>query len=139
MEPRSRLPVAGNNRPPTQEDTMMRSFFITLAVLFGFATAAFAADPVGSYKIEGANPGGSGSYQGTAEVTKTGQTYHVVWDIAGTRYEGTALGDQSFIAITYRSGNDTGLALYVQDGANWKGVWTYAGGTAMGHETWTRQ
>ncbi len=117
----------------------MRSFFIAFAMLCGAVTTALAADPVGSYKIEGSNPGGSGAYQGTAEVTKTGQTFHVVWDIGGTKYEGTAIGDQNFMAITYRSGDNTGLALYAEDGGNWKGVWTYAGGTAMGSEVWKRQ
>jgi hypothetical protein len=116
----------------------MRSLFVALAMLGGFATAALAADPVGSYKIEGSNPSG-GSYQGTAEVTKTGQTYQVVWDIGGTKYQGTAIGDQNFMAITYRAGDNTGLALYGEDGGNWKGVWTYAGGTSMGSEVWKRQ
>jgi hypothetical protein len=107
-------------------------------MLCGFATAAFAADPTGSYKIEGANPSGT-AYEGTATVTKTGQTYQVVWEVGGTKYEGTAIGDQNFMAITYRSGDNTGLALYGEDGGNWKGVWTYAGGTSMGTETWKRQ
>src|SRR6516164_7244606 len=101
---------------------MMRSLFIALTLLWGFATAAFAADPVGTYHIEGHNPSGS-TYEGSVTVTKTGDTYRVVWDIGGTKYEGTAIGDKDFMAVTYRSGDSTGLALYGEDGGNWKGVW----------------
>jgi hypothetical protein len=43
------------------------------------------------------------------------------------------------MAISYKSGSETGLALYGEDGGGWKGVWTYQGGTALGAETWARQ
>ena len=55
------------------------------------------------------------------------------------RQELPALGDSRFLAVTYRSGDNTGLALYAQDGDGWKGVWTYAGGRTMGTEVWERQ
>jgi hypothetical protein len=41
--------------------------------------------------------------------------------------------------VSYRSGNDTGLALYREDGSNWDGIWTYAGGKQIGMERWLRQ
>jgi hypothetical protein len=41
--------------------------------------------------------------------------------------------------VSYRSGNDTGLALYGADGGNWTGIWTYAGGRQVGPEAWKRQ
>jgi hypothetical protein len=116
----------------------MRSLFVAFAVLSCFATAAFAADPVGSYNVEGKNPSGN-SYEGTVTVTKTGDTYKVEWKIGDTIYDGTGIGNKNFIAITYRSGDDTGLALYGEDGGNWKGVYAYAGGTSLGAEVWKRQ
>ncbi|HLH89081.1 MAG TPA: hypothetical protein VKX28_11525 [Xanthobacteraceae bacterium] len=116
----------------------MRSFLVALAMLFSFATVAFAADPVGTYEVEGKNPNGS-KYEGSVTVTKTGDTYHVVWDVGGTKFVGTGIGNKDFIAITYRTGDSTGLALYGQDGDNWAGVWTYAEGTKMGAEAWKRQ
>ncbi|HEY1542347.1 MAG TPA: hypothetical protein VGG01_08055 [Xanthobacteraceae bacterium] len=116
----------------------MRSLFVALTMLCGLATAAFAADPVGTYKVQGANPSGS-KYEGTVTVTKTGQTYEVVWEIGDTKYEGTGIGNKDFIAVTYHSGDNTGLALYGEDGGNWRGVWTYAGGTAIAAEIWQRQ
>jgi hypothetical protein len=116
----------------------MRFLLVAVAMLFSLATVAFAADPVGTYEVQGNNPGGT-AYEGTVTVTKTGDTYHVVWEVGGTKYTGTAIGNKDFLAITYRSGDYTGLALYGQDGGNWKGVWTYAEGTAMGAEAWKRQ
>lgn len=109
------------------------------AAVFLFATPVLADDPVGSYGVVGNNPGGGSSYQGEVVVERTGDTYRVTWTIAGTRYTGTGLGDGKFIAISYRSGNDTGLALYGANGADWQGVWTYAGGQQVGTERWTRR
>lgn len=111
---------------------------LTAAVLLWSLVAAFAADPVGKYDVEGSSPDGS-KYSGTVTVTKTDQTFRVVWIIGDTRYIGTAIGNKDFIAVSYRSGNNTGLALYGTDGDDWKGVWTYAGGTTMGTEVRNRR
>ncbi len=112
---------------------------LAAALLCVSAPLALAANPVGHYLITGQNPGGGDTYKGTADVTKTGDTYHVVWTIDGTKYIGTAIGDKNFMAITYRSGNDTGLALYGDQGDDWAGIWTYADGRTLGTEHWTRQ
>ncbi len=104
-----------------------------------WSAAAFAADPVGSYDIEGSNPGGGSSYRGTVTVERTGETYRVVWVVGGTRYVGTGIGNREFLAVSYRSGSDTGLAMYGSEGGNWKGIWTYAGGQRIGAEMWKRQ
>ena len=54
-------------------------------------TAAFAADPVGRYQVEGGNPGDSGAYRGVVTVQKTGQTYRVIWTIGSSRFVGTGI------------------------------------------------
>jgi hypothetical protein len=118
---------------------LMRIFSATALAACVLGTAAWAADPVGSYDVAGSNPGGNGSYTGMVRVEKTGETYKVTWEIAGTRYIGTALGDQRFLGVSYRTGNNTGLALYGEEGSDWVGVWTYAGGTELGKEKWTRR
>lgn len=104
-----------------------------------FVGPVFAAEPAGTYRIEGSNPGGGSAYSGTVTVTRTGETYSVIWVVGGTRYIGTGIGNKEFIAVSYRSGNDTGLALYGADGGNWKGIWAYAGGRQVGAERWSRQ
>lgn len=111
----------------------------TLAALALSCTLAFAADPVGKYDVEGSNPGGGSTYSGTVTVARTGDTYSVVWVIGGTRYVGTGIGDKNFIAVSYRTGNQSGLALYGEDGDDWAGLWTYAGGRQVGAERWKRQ
>jgi hypothetical protein len=110
-----------------------------IAALFISTAAAFAADPVGSYDVTGSNPNGGAKYHGTVVVTRTGQTYRVVWQIGNERYIGTGIGDKDFLAVSYRSGNDSGLALYGADGGNWAGVWTYAGSRQIGAELWKRE
>ncbi|HEX3709452.1 MAG TPA: hypothetical protein VHV56_06150 [Pseudolabrys sp.] len=116
----------------------MRYLFVAVALIWS-ATAAFAADPSGKYTVEGANPGHGSKYEGTVTISKNGDTYRVVWIVGNTRYIGTGIGNDKFIAVSYRSGNETGLALYGAEGDNWQGVWTYAGGNKIGTEVWTRE
>ena len=63
---------------------MRHLFAIGAAALLWSTAAAFAADPVGSYSVEGTNPGSGSRYSGTVTVEKTGQTYRVIWVVAGT-------------------------------------------------------
>jgi hypothetical protein len=117
----------------------MRHLFAIGAAALLLSTAAFAADPTGSYSVEGTNPGAGSRYSGTVTVERTGQTYRVVWNVGGNRYIGTGIGDKDFMAVSYISGRDTGLALYGASGGNWSGVWTYAGGRQIGTEVWKRE
>ncbi len=118
---------------------MHRLLAVSAAALLLSAATAFAADPTGEYSVAGSNPGSGSRYGGTVTVEKTGQTYRVVWVVGGQRYVGTGIGDKDFLAVSYRSGNETGLALYGAKGDNWSGVWTYANGRQIGTEVWTRE
>ena len=110
----------------------------TAALLFAY-TVAHATDPVGHYKVEGTSPDDGGAYSGVVVVTKTGDTYKVVWTIDGTKYFGTGIGADDFITISYAADGKTGVALYGHSKGGWKGAWTYAGGTKLGTETWTAE
>jgi hypothetical protein len=110
-----------------------------LTATFALITVAAFADPVGRYTVEGKNPGDGSSYSGTVSVEKTGQTYRVVWEVGGSRFIGTGVGNKDFLAISYRSGNNTGLALYGEENGSWVGIWAYANGQDLGAERWTRQ
>jgi len=103
------------------------------------AASAACADPVGTYAVEGANPGGGGRYKGIVSVEQTGETYRVIWVINDKQFIGTGIGDKKFIAVSYKVGANTGLALYGADGDGFTGVWAYAGGTTMGAERWLRK
>ena len=116
----------------------MRFLLVAAAMLLSVATA-FAADPVGTYGVKGTYLSGK-AYSGTVTVTKTGETYKVVWDIVGgNTFTGTAIGNGDFMAISYVYDNGTGLALVVADGGNWNSLWAPGGGTKIGKETWKRQ
>jgi hypothetical protein len=118
----------------------MRKYFAVIAAALLFSVTAAFADPVGSYFVEGTDPGRpDNKYTGTVTVEKTGETYSVVWVIGGTKYVGTGIGNKDFLAVSYRSGNQTGLALYGPQGSGWAGVWTYAGGSQMGTDRWVRR
>src|SRR5665213_587936 len=114
----------------------VKSFVTFVAILI--STAAFAGDPAGSYNVHGSNPGNGNKYSGTVQVEKTGDTYRVTWDIGGSTYVGTAIASTAGIAVTYRSGNATGLAIYSAKGDDWEGVWAYAGSKQIGGEAWIR-
>jgi len=115
----------------------MRCLSVVAALLI--STVAASADPVGSYSVVGSNPGNGAHYSGSVSISKTGDTYRVVWTIGGTQYVGTGIGNHDFLAVSYRSDNSTGLALYGADGGNWAGIWTYAGGRQVGEEVWNRR
>ena len=74
------------------------------------------ASPFGRYSVVGSNPGGQSRYSGTVTVERTG------------------IGSDKGFAVTYRSGAQTGLAIYSAQGDNWEGVWTYTGGQTVGGE-----
>jgi hypothetical protein len=116
---------------------MFARLLAAAAAVVLIATPVFA-DPVGKYSIRGTNPGDGRPYSGEVTVTKTGDTYRVVWLIGSDTYTGTGIGSDDFLAVSYRSGNETGLALYGRrpDGS-WHGIWTYAGGRQIGTDRWT--
>jgi hypothetical protein len=114
-------------------------FAISAAALLWSAVTAFAGELTGHYSVQGTNPGSTSRYGGTVSVEKTGQTYRVIWIVAGQRYIGTGIGNGEFVAVSYVSGRETGLALYAPNGDNWSGVWTFANGRQMGTEVWKRE
>jgi hypothetical protein len=114
------------------------------------------ADPTGSYNVVGRNADNGSTYKGTVEVSRTGATYKVVWDIGGKKSIGTGLGSHFENAGTIVTGpasdKDTGLSVgylnkdsfgvatyYLQADGSWSGVWSYGGSQHTTSETWTRQ
>lgn len=109
------------------------------AALVMSALVSFAGEPEGTYKVVGSNPGGGSRYTGTVVVEKTDQTYKVTWTIGGDTYVGTGIGSTEGLAVSYRSGNQSGLAIYGAKGDDWEGVWAWTNGRTVGGEAWTRQ
>ena len=117
---------------------MLVKFVAASAALLVSVTLGFAADPVGHYRIAGANPGGGDPYAGIVIVERTGETYRVTWSVGGLTYVGTGIGNDKGLAVSYQAGSQTGIAIYLAEGNGWKGAWTYSGGRTLGAEAWTR-
>jgi hypothetical protein len=107
------------------------------AALTLFSSAAMA-QMTGQYKVSGQNPDGS-TYKGAAKVEKTGDTYKVSWNVGGEVFIGTGIGSPEAIAVAYRSGSQTGIALIGKEGENYGVVWTYLNGRQLGTEKWIRE
>lgn len=112
---------------------------LVIAALSISAVAA-AAEPIGTFKCEGRNPGVAGgppSYKGTATITRDGDIYNVVWVVgaAKERIEGRGLLENGVLAVTA----GPSLVVYTQKGNTWVGRWHMHGGKATGTETLTPQ
>ena len=112
---------------------------ILTALTLLVAAPAFAADPVGDYRVEGTNPGGRGSYVGSVSVRRTGGTYNVTWTISGSQHVGTGIANKESFTTSWQAANSGGTALYAPNGPNWTGIWTENGGQQVGTERWLRQ
>lgn len=89
----------------------------------------------------------------TVEIN--GATYTVIWQVDGEEYIGAAIGAANLkgsiifgeavandiaLAVSYGSGGNFGLALFVeQENRQWRSIWTYGSSNAIGSETWTRK
>lgn len=126
---------------------------LALALSAPLIPTATLADPVGTYDVTGINPDSGGEYTGTVTVSRNGETYNIVWTIAGTESAGVGLGskrdgsastgaastEDDTLAIGYGNGDGFGIATYeLQPDGAWKGYWAYGGGEKVSTETWTR-
>src|SRR5262245_47198313 len=103
----------------------MRYLMAIAAALVLNLTATIAAEPTGTYRVEGNNPGNSGArYTGTVTVERTGETYRVTWVINNQRFSGTGIVNRDIFSVSYSASNQAGLAVYSEEAGNWNGIWT---------------
>jgi hypothetical protein len=106
---------------------MMRARLLACLLLFCPA-AAHAQVPAitGEYTVEGT--AGGGAYRGQAAIAPDGDVFVVVWQIGGSRYQGTGLLRDGKFAVTYASRGRPALAFYdVQPDGTLAGRWTEFG------------
>lgn len=122
---------------------MMRVFMLTMFTVLTLSTAA-SAQPVGTFSIEGRNPGataGPPAYTGTITITAAGDAFDVVWLVGAsrTRVAGRGLFQNGVFAVTYPNAQPPGPALvvYVRRGRTWVGRWLIPGTPGVGTETLT--
>ena len=115
----------------------MRVVFVA-AFAFVLTAISALANPEGTYEVSGTNPGNGSTYSGRVTVQRTEETFVVVWIVASSRQVGIGVGKDDFLAVSYRSGNSIGIAVYRPDGEGWRGIWAPAGSQDLGTEIWTR-
>lgn len=129
--------------------------YLAAALVALAVNAPAQADPTGKWSVRGLNPDTGGTYEGTVSVKRTGDTYEVLWVIAGDTFRGTGIGglvkdgqflsgpahkDDTSIAVGYVSGNSFGVAHYfLQADGTWKGAWTYGGSGEVAIEEWRKR
>ena len=116
----------------------MRKLALTVAS-FLFATLAAWADPSGDYLVKGVELDGT-AYQGELQISKVGDVYALNYKFEdGTVQEGSAVGDDEFLAYGYGDDEELGVGLMTGKGGSWEGIWTHVGASKMSTETWTRK
>jgi hypothetical protein len=130
----------------------MRIPSIAAAILALALPAAALADPSGTFDLRGINPDNRQEYTGTVRVTRTGETYRVVWTISNQEINGIGVGlklidgkvvmgpaseDDAGISIAYSSGGSYGTVVYFeQPDGRWHGIWAYEGQDRISTEDW---
>jgi hypothetical protein len=111
---------------------------VVLAVVLGIGVSASAADVEGTYSAKGTNPDGKGEYTGSVIISKTKDTYLVVWSV-GTVYIGTGIVVDDILSVAYVDANKKsfGIVAYkiLDSGKKLEGVWCPHNGKVLGKET----
>jgi hypothetical protein len=124
----------------------MQKTTITLAIILGavfaFGQIAQATELAGTYKAEGSNPGDKGNYKGNVIITKTGETYKVVWSV-GLAYIGTGVVTGDVFSVAYMDEKKSwfGIVAYkIKSGGKvLEGKWCGHTGKTLGTEQLTRK
>ena len=114
----------------------------TVLITICLVAPVHAADIEGTYKAAGSNPGGKGQYKGNVIISKSGETYKVVWSV-GTAYIGTGIvvGDVLSVAYTDEGKKWFGIVAYkIKSGGKvLEGKWSGHNGRTLGTETLTKK
>jgi len=73
---------------------------LTMLAAICLAVPALAGGIEGTYSVAGSNPGGKGAYKGTVVISKSGETYKLVWSV-GTAYIGTGIKTGNVLSVAY--------------------------------------
>ncbi len=91
----------------------------------------------GSYEGGGVNPGGTGSYDCTVEITRASEGYTVVWYFDGQPgYEGSGILKDNTLVVGFANAQGYGVVAYtVNPDGSLDGTWTGQGNPETGTET----
>lgn len=125
---------------------------LLLTALLLLAPGLSRADPAGAYDVKGVNADDGSTYTGEVNVTRTGETYKVVWTIGDKPLSGIGVGmrvvdgqivsgpaspDDIGLSIAYSSDGTVGTVIYFeQPDGTWHGTWAYDGWDHVSTEDW---
>ena len=89
----------------------------------------------GTYKVTGTNPDGS-TYDGTLEVTKTGDTYRWLWN-AGGEFTGVGIQREDVVSVAYGAEGCSVLSYVIHEDKTLDSLWAYVGQSDLGTEAVT--
>lgn len=114
-------------------------FVIALVIgLAAFVPTAQADGIEGIYSADGTNPGTGDPYSGTAEITRTGDTYWVEWTIGKQTFGGTGIYRDGILAVSY-AGEFSGIVVYRMHASGGDGLWAVQNAPNVGTETLRRR
>lgn len=115
---------------------------LTLLLLLAFSGASLAVDLNGRFSASGTNPGGKGGYNGSATISRTGDTYKISWRV-GSSYIGTGVVTDDVFSVAYTDAKRKwfGIVSYkiLDAGNKLQGVWCSHGGKVLGTELLVRK
>ena len=115
----------------------MRAWAAALIIL-AMSCSHSLCDPVGVYEMTGTNPGNGAKYSGRVAVVRTGDTFQVTWTVSGHLIVGIGIGKNDYLAVSFGSGSNVGIAVYKENQEGWIGIWAPSGSREVGTETWKR-
>jgi hypothetical protein len=119
-------------------------------ILASVFVAALAVVPASGesnrFKVQGSNPGGAGTYEGTVDLTPIEGTgaatmvFKVVYTLGSTTVEGVGMvspSNNNVLAVAFPDGAGAGILVLSGSDDSAKGEWFAPSQTAVGSEGWT--
>ena len=110
---------------------------VTLLLVQPAITHQAEAQIEGTYNMRGTNPTGGGTYFGTVEITRTGDTFSILWQIGDQSFEGTGIFRDGLLSVSF-GGEFGGIVVYRMSSSGGKGVWAPHNSTDLGTENLQR-
>lgn len=118
-----------------------KQLFLTLLVYLAVDIVNAAQSPIvltGNYRCKGDNIFNSGKFDEPTTVTKTGDTYHFIWQNGPLTFHGNGILQNNQLAIIYWvpiNPAQTGVVTYqILPNGDLSGRWTTRGGMKTGNE-----
>jgi hypothetical protein len=113
------------------KENFMKKFIFLFSLFISFLSLDLVSAQTraieGSYRVQGTNPGGKGSYHGTADIVKAGDSYRIHWSV-GTVYDGVGKLNGNVFQVEWgTTKSHVGTVTYVlQPDGVMKGTWFVA-------------